>query len=596
MNIWIAKLGPRPFSEADVTTFDTFVSRNIDAYPSLKSRESFQYHAGGVHYLSACSTQEFSSKTYNYTASDALYAFSGLLVGKGPSTRDYRSAETLEGRGLHEIAEDVCGQYAIVYVKDGRFECVTDTIGSHKVFYCTLGGGSVYVTNHISLMQLWKAPSRNMPALAEWIATGELFGYATQETDVATLPEYGRLRWSTETGLDIDRYATLSTLVHADSADERELLNETACELKAAATYLAGHHRNALSLSGGYDSRLVISMFAGMNPEAIECFTYPDHRNDLRIARSVAARYGFRHTTIRASAMPSLEDLDRFLANGWGLPFPDYRRVFDYVVYEGISAVLQPALKVRVIGLGGDLDLGLKKFPDVDSLSPPKAIAAFADRIIRHDVLTPDGDDLLRQRLRDYLSDKYLPLLESADGQHRLTSMYFHLDRFRGLQGYKQSQSVLRLSDVFLPFASRRFIQTAFAVRTEALHRSRPGSVHHRLERALIAGRLRGMPFSSQPHWDSGRVEKYQFSVQMRLASLSDRMFGRTKYATEVRMDSVQRNLKRFSLLVDASQASELWGYVDRGVVQGWLSGTRSISTRDLHVLHRILPSLTYPD
>jgi hypothetical protein len=104
------------------------------------------------------------------------------------------------------------------------------------------------------------------------------------------------------------------------------------------------------------------------------------------------------------------------------------------------------------------------------------------------------------------------------------------------------------------------------------------------------------MPFSSQPHWDSGRVEKYQFSVQMRLASLSDRMFGRTKYATEVRMDSVQRNLKRFSLLVDASQASELWGYVDRGVVQGWLSGTRSISTRDLHVLHRILPSLTYPD
>jgi hypothetical protein len=543
LNIWIAKVGPQPFSAPVVAALESFHSRNADDYPALNRPTALRHQLSCVDYFSLASGEEFSSKRYNAVDPNTgvLHAYSGLPLGVGVSVQDSRYAKSLASTNLAEATASLRGQYALLRAGPMEFECVVDALGSHKVLYRRTSDGGAYVTNHMWLMRLIGTSGPNHDAVAEWIATGELFGYGTEEDQVFTLPENGRLTWSGADGLAIGQRSSLRAFLAEYAAGSAEdLVHRAATDLRDTAAYLGRHHRIALSLSGGYDSRLMVAMLAELDPNGVECFTYPDHPDDVPLAK------------------------------------------------EGTRRVLGPALKVRINGIGGDVDKGVNKLGPLEKMRPDQAIVRLIETIARPAILTAEAWEDLRGRLFGYLSEKYLPLLEGSDSPDRLGSMYFHFERFRGLQGYGQSQSALRVSDVYLPFATSTFIGAAFGLPVEALRRGGLGSLHRRLFLALAADRVQGIPFTAGPRWEDRRLARFVAKRRSSIRALIHRALQREKYAWVVHRRFYETNYGTLVKIFERSVGSPLWTRISREAVFALLRKGPSAEMKDIHSLLRI--------
>lgn len=590
MNVWIAKLGPEPFSEIESRSFEAFCRDEVARTPVLRTGVPAAYTTPGVEYRALASDPAFANKTYSVVApSGELLAYSGTFVGPRPARgAPLRSAACLANEDLTDFSRSTGGQFAVLRAGDRRFECAVDALGSHKVFYHRSDTGTVWVTNHIGLLRRVRGHRPSLERWAEWVGLGTLYGYATDELDVQTLPEHGHLTWSEPRGLNVSAYRPLSDLLPPPGQDFGELLDEAAEELALRGAYLAEHHQLVVPLSGGYDSRIVLATLASAKPERLQCYTYPDHRNDVRLARAVARRLGYAHSVVVPTPSPSLSEARAYVWES-GPPFPDYTRVFHYCFEPGVNQLLTPGLKVTAMGLGGEPGMAVPMFGSAEGLSPPDAIGAFVKAAVRRDVLTADAISMVDSRLTAYMQEKYLPLLESHPGPHRLPSFYFHLERFRG-QGW--TQHLLRFSDVVFPFASTRFIRAAFGAPTPALDKWRRNSLHHELERRLTSGRLNGIPFAISAHWEASWMARQAFKRFRQYQLLLDRVFGTMKFASAIQWAFYRKNEPAIVSLVEGSEHAEVWRFVRRDQCLAWVRDGERLPTHGMQTLLRILPLL----
>lgn len=598
MNVWIAKLGLNGFTEPELEK----IAETVHGYHALKENILFQYRAQNVHYVSICTKPSFGGKTYNYRddKSNSLFAYSGLLVGKGETGFDYRSASIINKKivKLADITSDIVGQYAIIKAGDQYFECIVDFLGCYKVFYYTdTGRNTAYVSNNLSLVRLFKPLNKNYEFVAERICMNCSYGYFSEENDVFTLPEYGRLVWTSSSGVQLKQYANLSRLFQNDK-DSKELLVDTANELKSAAEYLTQYHDCVVPLSGGSDSRLVLNMFWGIKNKRVESYTFLDDFNDIRIARSVAAAHNVPHQVIKPKKLPGLDELHEFAKEEYGFE-KGYKVVFEYLFHEQIKAFLSEKLKAVLFGHGGDYGEGWLKIKNVaEDAGDEDLIKSYLEALLSScNILTAEGREIFRTRLCNYFMEKYLPFLDGVNSKYKLYQMRFQLERVRYSKGNIIMYSS-RDSDIFLPLVSESFICAALASPPSEMFRYQKNSRYYQLEQLLTGGNAPALSFSGHTSWDFKTTEKAKYNFlqyRKRVLSLIFKALGgqySNTYAKQVRLKFFNQNKKNFLEILHAAPQSVLWDYINREEVMSWFAGNYRIRYPDIKWLFHILPVL----
>lgn len=591
MNLWIARLG----SDTSFTKDDIENTKKIAAdFSTLDSSTVYLYEASEVHYLSIHTPSGSGKKNY-HSENGSLLAYSGLPVARSSDEIDYRSAKNLAGSntGLTGIHKKIMGQYSVLRAGDGSFECITDPLSIHNVFYHCTQEGTIYVSNYVPLIRLFKQPETNIEFYVTWIAAGGTYGYSTEEKDLFTLPEYGHLVWTSKDGFRIEKYSDLSEIIQPED-DWEEYLDVAAREFKNGARYLTARHQSVIPLSGGFDSRQILNMFSGFDPSKVECYTYPDHLYDKKLAPKVAGDHGISHELLKPSGIPPINVLDEFLLTRT-YPFFCYSYIFGYQFHEQVDTIFNDRSKVRVKGDGGGTDYGLRKFSVSDDAEGEKAITILVDHLMKMNFLTPKAYSKIRSGLTDHYRDKYLPFVEGKGTSHKLSLMHIYLERLCGYQSRKVFNNYY-VGDSYQPYANDTFLKTVFASPSQYLRRNRKGGIHHRLTHKLIDGKISPIPFGTTVHWDATNRERFKYKVKRRVIDkvLKHTFQTDTKYASVIRQKFFEQNRSYFLDILHSTKNSVLWDYFDRELLIKEIANENGMEIKKMKVYFRIIPLLKF--
>ncbi|WP_234571690.1 asparagine synthase-related protein [Rhodohalobacter sp. 614A] len=584
MNLWIAKLGMRDFKTLQLEQFQEIAH----GFWMLKNAKISEYKTEHLHYLSYRSPFKISKKRYS-DIGEKLLGYSGLILPILKSGEDFGDIATFlkYEDDLPALLDNATGQFSLFKASVDYFECITDNLGAHKIYYCEQDNGTVYVSNFLPMIRAGLGSSNpNYNFFVDWIAAGGNYGYATEEKDIFNLPEYGRLTWSASNGLEVSRYHDISRMI-IPAASQKKYINECADHLSNAIHYLSKTRQSVLTLSGGYDSRLILSMFHGLPKESLECYTYPDHIYDMSLARKAAGKFGFPHTVLRADDMPDVYELDEFIQED-ETPYWCYSNVFRYLFKDKIRSLLRGGQKVLLRGdAGGTPHPKLKKFSELRG-NIEFLVDELAMSMLNLQILTPDAKESLSQRFRSYYVDKYGPFFRE-NLTLNLAVIQHYFERFRQYQTGKLIHHTYDC-DLFLPYGNETYIQTTFNASTEELYRYKNESIHHQLYEKFTGGKISSPDFTTGVHWDANNIQKIKYQIERKV--LQPRFKPDVKYTSKIRAEFFNTNLDYFREIVRSSSDSDIWHFFDRKQIESLLKPGDESHLGNMKVIFRIIPLL----
>lgn len=480
MNLWILKYDSSEFSE----TYKKSLEEYVITINQLKEFGMQEWNKNNFHFLSFSSLT--SPKIYNHIENDFLKGYSGLLIDKSQECRDLRNIENVDV----ENPEKYYGQFSLYQFENGAFKSFTDTLGFHKVFYGEKGG-ELYVSNSIELIKKTGVFETNVLQMLKDFSTssfGIFPGYNTLVQGVFTLPEYGCLEISHEGKLNVGTYKDISELL-TPSGDFESKMKEAVQDYKTIAAYMRKYHKVTIGLSGGFDGRLILNMFHGTSGKSLETFTYNRAGSlDLKIASLLSRKAMVPHHqfVLKADVKGSELKVSGFKDSA-GDPFTMSlkKMMKDFYYSEG-------EYKVSLGGNGGDTDweFGEKRIADVDQSSLKTFIRGYSAKLSDHPLFKPEIKKQFREELENYFWNKYQLFETKNNYQQLLASAFFHLERFRGEQGFGYSQNSNKNHDVFAPFAIESFNQLVFLATKQQLQRGLREGIQYRLSDGLTNGKI----------------------------------------------------------------------------------------------------------
>lgn len=584
MNLWIIKLGPRKIEPLQTKQFEKITRR----FWMLEDANISEYRTEYVHYLSYRTPFKLSKKRYN-DIGESLLGYSGLILPILKTGEDYRDISTFMKYedNLPSVLNDATGQFALFKVSGDYFECITDNLGAHKVYYHKTDNETIYVSNFIPMIRTClKSTNPNYNFFVDWIAAGGNYGYSTDEVGISNLPEYGRLTWSITKGLKVSQYATLSKMVLPPKSETR-YVEKCAEHLSSAIHYLSSHHQSVLTLSGGYDSRLILSMFSDSPTYSLECYTYPDHVYDMPLAKKAARKFGFPHTVLNAGEVPDIEKVDEFIMDD-DTPYWCYSNAFRYLFKNQVKDIFESNYKVLLRGdAGGTPQQKLKIFSELEG-NIEILVDELAHGMLNLSILTADAKESLRQRFRSYYIDKYGPLFEKKPDLN-LAVIQHYFERFRQYQTGKIMHHTYS-SDLFLPFGSEIYVQTIFNASPEELYKHHIGSIHHQLYERFTGGKQTSPDFTTGVHWEANKIQKALYEIERKI--IQPKFKPDEKYTSKIRIEFFNNNIESFREILRSSSNSEIWQYFDKSQVEALLKPGDESNLANMKVVFRIIPLL----
>jgi hypothetical protein len=589
MNTWIVKLGIDHFSKDDITKVRNFASKQLPNYSS----NLFEYKTDHIHYLSIPIKSDTDKVNHHYS-NGYLLGYSGLITANRTSSQNLRSATQINAQidRLTDIFEFAEGSFSLFKISESGFECIVDCLATSKVYYFKHLNGDVYVSNHPKLLKLFKAFNPNVQFYINYIASSRTNGTSTDDLDISTLPEFGRLRWTPETSLKIDSYKDLSEIIKPRE-DFDFLLKETISQLKETANYLTTFHKAVISLSAGFDSRIAINMFWNSNKKNVQAYTFPDHSIDTMLAIKLAKDHGISHQLLNPSDFPDVDTLHKYLEKDHA-PFFNYNNVFGYLFEKEISSILEPDNSVLLTGLGGDTELGIKQFSKIDDFENKEPVAALLDFFIKSKYLTDEGYNNTRSNLKEYLLSKYSEYLHTETPLSRLSNIYYLLERFGGYQAQKNHLSAINKFDYYLPYGNLRFLQTSFASSLDKLMRHKKNSIHHQMSMELVGKSSKPIRFTKNLHWEAGKIEKLKKVSRNKLNKYlpSSGSSKQKKNSDILREKFFNENIDHYKEVVFSYDQSLLWDYLDKHYVQSLFNEKGSIYKQHSNLISKVVPLL----
>lgn len=479
MNLWIIKYDTETFSKQDIENLESYTS----SVSQLASYKKVEFSKGNFYFLSIHS--EGIPKSYNNFDENVLKGYSGLLIDKSPLQTDLRDARNVKT----ENPNLYYGQFALYNLKEG-FSCFADNLGFHKVFYGQKDG-KIYVSNSFEFIKRLNVFQTNVLQMLKDFSTvrfGIFPGYNTLLRGVFTLPEYGYLEISSEGNINVKTYKNISELLSPDVNFESKM-KEAVHDYKTIAAYLRKYHKVAIGLSGGFDGRLILNMFHGTSGKSLETFTYNRAGNlDLKIASLLSRKTKvFHHKVVLKTDVKVSELKVSGFKDSAGDPFTISLKKAMKNFYKADGEY-----KVVLGGNGGDTDweFGEKRIADVDKSSLKTFIRDYSGKLSDHPLLNPEIKQIFAKEMESYFWKKYQIFEIKNNYQQLLASAFFHLERFRGEQGFGYSQNANKYHDIFAPFAIESFNQLVFLATKRQLQRGLREGIQYRLSKELTEGKI----------------------------------------------------------------------------------------------------------
>lgn len=243
------------------------------------------------------------------------------------------------------------GSFALIRSDDERSELVSDTVGSHTIWYACTDELFIASTSQRAIVILLHSYVPNADAFAWTISSGTLGPGHSWDRRIRALPPASRLlfdrrSWKTDVKTQRIEYvpAKRSTGQH-----RRRLSRAISATFESLAV---DEDRWVLPLSGGYDSRIILLMLR--NRRRLRAITWgkraalADRRSDAHVARHLAARLGVQHRFFEMDLVPENAEkvLERFVAIGEGRTdriggYLDGFAVWKHLHETGVAGVIR---------------------------------------------------------------------------------------------------------------------------------------------------------------------------------------------------------------------------------------------------------------
>lgn len=573
MNIWFAKLGGGKLKEKDLDDIQNVLNDEFDIYDIDSIR--FEYKAHGVHYLSYNIEGNQSKKEYNFIdPENNLTAYSGIFVGTNPDIIDYRSAESIHQHSKNPdfFDSNISGNFAVIRASNSEFQCFVDNLGFHNVFYFKDSDGHVYISNYIQLIRLFKKSEINTDAFLDWITIESVLFQETEEKEISTLPEYGILKWNQDdNSFDIHQYKDVSDVVYNETP-QSSLLDKVVTDFKSSARYLSNYHKCTHTLSGGYDSRLILSTFWGLENQNMDSYSYNDNYYDVKIARKVARDFGIPHKVLEFSnEIPTFEHLQDYLVKT-RFPFFKYSEVFSYLVKNSLDNIYKNGIPgVLIKGGGGNSDRRIIEKSFLDDFEEDEAISKLAESTVQSfapNFFDKDALKYIYDRFESYYRQKYLPVISGRGKDHKLNCLLFKVREKNTTRRISKENQTL-FSSLYLPLTMDSFQTLIFNCRKTDLYRGHKQSIYHQLFNAFTHGEDKPIHFSSGLHWEASKLSRGFVRIKRQVIEKRlEKIFNyKEKKTTQIKSKFFVQNRSEAMEILHNSRHSFIWDFMDQDTV-----------------------------
>jgi asparagine synthase (glutamine-hydrolysing) len=349
-------------------------------------------------------------------------------------------------RKFEHALKSVNGQFSVIIKAKDAIFAATDRLRNFPLFYSRINNLPVICDDCYKLAESFPVQSLNMNAFNCFLSSGFVVNNLTLLKDI----------FQVEAG----EYVVLGSNFSRKFYYDQNNVSIIEKDFKTASDELLGiisetlfSHFNALkndflavSLSGGFDSRLIAAMCAKYHPENILCYTYGVKGNNEEIlAGEVAKRLGFKWIKI---------DYDAELIEGY-LSGDEFNRYFPYAsdlssmfFMEQYFAVkylkennLIPDNCIFITGFSGDMLAGSHLVPQLKGKLNKEQIAGLINKEFcvltkmkeskKHDLL-----DLINEKIPDTSFNAW-SVFENWDQKERQAKFIVNSARVFLFFGYK---------------------------------------------------------------------------------------------------------------------------------------------------------------
>jgi len=352
---------------------------------------------------------------------------------------DYISKE-LQTVSLEQICKKINGLFSFIVASENDYYLISDAVNFFPLFY-KINKNRIVISDYWeAILNLTNAFDFNKPAVDEYETAGFVLSNETLDKNIYKTNANQILKISS-----LERKATQYKNFITDSffeksfedlaTDSEKVLTQVGEKL---VSFLNGRTA-VVPLSGGYDSRLIVSLLKKMNYEKVICFTYGKDNPEVPISRKVAEELGYDWHFVDFTKVDiekilsdqSFRDYLDFAANGYSMPY-----LMEYfAVVELKNKNLIPENSVFLPGHSGDFLGGSYMKKTVKNNIDFHNLPAFIES--KYFIFTQKNNKRkhqIQQRLqhslspigKSYFSGDFNMSVEEWDIQEKLAKFIFH--------------------------------------------------------------------------------------------------------------------------------------------------------------------------
>ncbi|MEZ5757585.1 MAG: hypothetical protein R3D86_05125 [Emcibacteraceae bacterium] len=423
------------------------------------------------------------------------------------------------------------GIFTIIIKKNGRLFIVTDPLGGSRIFHNS--DRSIWSSSFLALAESASRLSIDKQGIYEYCFQETTYGETTPINEIKMADSLCYFEFCADGIKSIKKNIPVN--FERTASTYEDLLDEHSSLLQSQMNYVVSSYgpKIATALSGGYDSRLLLSLArnAGITPEV---YVYgADDSQDVKVAQTIANGEGFsiKHINKAKYPKPDPEEYGEVLKdNFYALDgFPN-EGIFDFGANMATRRERAENGTLILNGGGGEIYRNFFYLPDW-SYSVDQLIDVFYTRYTDDFCSEAFSEDLYREQLKT----KIMYALGLKNEQMSRTELEYAYPAFR-LRYWtaKDNSNNNRLSSFLTPFICYETIGAALKMPLEyKTHGRFQGNLINRINPALASYQSDyGYPFNEpvpfikklknnmtifRPTW----LRKRSYAIKHKMAELS---------------------------------------------------------------------------
>lgn len=237
-----------------------------------------------------------AARGYQWLQLDNVYV-RGYVIIRGKVLRNHDFANFIITNIVSfksgEFLKNIIGQFSIIIKYERSIYLITDKIRSFPLFFSKCKTGALYVSDNAYTIRDMIGVSLNKNSLSQLDLMPFVLGDKTIFNEIRNVPSCTICKID-DGNLTFDRYYTF--LVEANEVSENEnfeKLSATMLEVFSDLMNVIQGRQVVIPLSGGFDSRIIVTMLKHFNVEDVICFSYGNRdSSEAVISKMVAEQLG----------------------------------------------------------------------------------------------------------------------------------------------------------------------------------------------------------------------------------------------------------------------------------------------------------------